>query len=60
MPYKETEKKKNYEKEIGTIFDDNYKKTNNDKIINSRYGDRYFNGHLKTNIKFENPEVSSF
>lgn len=60
MPFKETEKKKNYEKEIGTIFDDNYKKTNNDKNINSRYGDRYFNGHLKTNIKFENPEVSSF
>lgn len=59
IPFKESERKKQYEKESGTIFDDNYKKTNNDQKINSRYGEKYYNGHLKTNIKFESPQVNS-
>lgn len=58
MPFKESERKKVHEKETGTIFDDNYKKFNNDQKINTRYGDRYLNGHMKTNIKFETPEVT--
>lgn len=60
MPFKESERKRLFEKESGTIFDDNYKKTNDDQKINTRYGNKYYNGHLKTNIKFETPQVNSF
>jgi len=59
FPFKEPERKKFHQQERGSIFDDNYKKNKDDSSkLNTRYGNKYTNGHLKTNIIFETPEVN--
>lgn len=56
MPYKDCEIKIKTRGERGNIFEDNYKKESND-FAKNRYGNKYINGHLKSNISFT-PEVN--
>lgn len=61
MPFKESETIKKYEVEKGTIFDDNYKKGQDDSAkLNVRYGNKYTNGHLKSSYSFQTPNVIFF
>ena len=57
MPYKDTDIKIKTRGEKGTFFEDNYKRDFTE-ASKKGHGNSYLNGHLKSSISFNPPEVN--